>query len=125
LIDEFKKWDPKIDVNFEELNETEVEKVIELLTEYKSLFVTANFKPDAASLVEHRIDTGNAKPINQPPHRVSPRDRAIINKLVDEMERDGVIQPSCIPWASPVVLVKKKDNSIRQFFFCFGHKSAF
>ena len=34
---------------------------------------------------------------------------------VQEMLRDGVVRPSTSPWASPVVMVKKKDNTMR---FC-------
>ena len=35
--------------------------------------------------------------------------------LVQQMLSSGVIRPSNIPWASPVVMVKKKDGSLR---FC-------
>ena len=35
--------------------------------------------------------------------------------MVDEMQRQGVVQASRSPWASPVVLVPKKDGSLR---FC-------
>jgi len=65
--------------------------------------------------VKHTIDTGNAKPVNQPPHRTSPAERQIIRDMTNEMLANGVIQPSTSPWASPVVLVKKKDGKQR---FC-------
>ena len=39
--------------------------------------------------------------------------RQEVAKLLYEMQRDGVIQPSNSPWASPVVLVWKKDGSHR------------
>ena len=50
-----------------------------------------------------------------PFRRQSPVVRDIKQQQVKEMLRDEVIRPSTSPWASPVVMVKKKDGSMR---FC-------
>ncbi|KAL1234522.1 Retrovirus-related Pol polyprotein from transposon gypsy [Trichinella spiralis] len=47
------------------------------------------------SLVTHRIETGEAQPIKQPPRRLP----------VGQMLVSGVIEPASGPWSSPVVLV--------------------
>ena len=39
----------------------------------------------------------------------------MINKEVDQMLADGIIEPSESPWSSPIVLAKKKDGKYR---FC-------
>jgi hypothetical protein len=65
--------------------------------------------------VKHTIDTGTAKPVNKPPHRTSPAERQIIRDMTNEMLANGVIESSSSPWASPVVLVIKKDGKQR---FC-------
>lgn len=64
-----------------------------------------------ASITKHRIITEEAtRPVCQHPYRVSPKEREVIKKQVDEMLADDVIQASNSPWASPVVLVKKKET---------------
>ena len=39
----------------------------------------------------------------------------VVRGLIDDMLSRGIIEPCCGPWASPIVLVKKKDGSTR---FC-------
>jgi len=62
--------------------------------------------------VEHVIVT-KARPIKQRWYRVSPIMQQHIDNELDEMLKLGVVEPSKSPWASPVVMVKKKDGSFR------------
>ena len=47
------------------------------------------------------------------PLRVSPEMEAEVSRQIDEMLGNGIIRPSTSPWASRVILVKKKDGSHR------------
>ena len=71
-------------------------------------------------VISHLINTGDAAPIRQPPPRRLPyafREEA--QSQVRNMLEQGVIQPSASPWASPIVLVKKKDGKYR---FCVDYR---
>ena len=68
-----------------------------------------------AQKVYHRINTGDAQPIRQPPHRLPLVKQAEVNALLEDMKSKGVTEESDSPWLSPVVLVWKKDCSLR---FC-------
>ena len=106
---------PKLEVDFSPFSDQEVHQIVNTLTKYADVFDDGTSKYGAAKDVQHVIDTGNAKPISQPPHRVSPTERAVIREMTSDMLKRGAIQPSTSPWASPVVLVKKKDGKQR---FC-------
>ena len=43
----------------------------------------------------------------------------VVKEELKKMEAQGIIEPSNSPWASPVVLVKKKDGTIR---FCIDYR---
>ena len=51
--------------------------------------------------------------LKQPPYRLPHAYRDEVLKELAEMEKEGVIEPSMSEWASPMVLVKKKDGSLR------------
>jgi len=90
-----------------------------LLSEYTDIISTGSHDLGRTKLVEHTIDTGNATPLRSGLRRVSFHERDIVKSEVDKMLHNGIIERSNSPWASPVVLVRKKDESIR---FCIDYR---
>jgi len=103
----------KVTIGNDDVSQDQKEQLISLLEEFKDLF--ASERTGTTDLVEHRIDTKDHKPINQPPFRASQETRRMIEEQVEKMLKADIIQKSKSPWASRIVLVKKKDGSIR---FC-------
>ena len=102
------------------LNETahnltlsQMEDVEQLLRQYSGLFATKNIDLGRTSVVKHNINTGDARPVKQPLRRIPANMTEEVNSQIDEMLSKGVIEPSTSPWASNIVLVKKKDGSTR------------
>lgn len=65
------------------------------------------------------IDTGDHPPMRQRPYRIPLSKRKLVEEEIDKMLSEGVIRPSNSPWASPITLVPKKDNTIR---FCVDYR---
>ena len=59
------------------------------------------------SLVTHQINTGDAQPIKQQPLRLPLHKKLEAEKEITHMLERDIIEASCSPWASPIVLAKK------------------
>ena len=109
---------PQFDVN-PELQSEYRRRLLEPLHEYEGCFSTSE-RVQQMHTAKHRIIVDDTvRPIKQMPYRVSQKERETIQRQVQEMLDDDVIQPSCSPWSSPVVLVKKKDGTFR---FCVDYR---
>ena len=71
-------------------------------------------------ITEHRIDTDpNKGPARQVPYRMGPVRRQAASEEIKSMLDKGIIEPATSEWASPIVLVPKKDGQLR---FCVDYR---
>ena len=94
-------------------------KVARLLMEYQDVFSTGDGDLGRTGVVKHRIETRNAPPNRQKARRMPPILQAETDRQIKDMLDRGIIEPSKSPWASPIVLVTKKDGSKR---FCADYR---
>ena len=52
-------------------------------------------------------------PISKRPYRMPPNDLEEIKQQIKELLEKGYIRPSLSPWGAPVLLVEKKDGTLR------------
>jgi len=90
-----------------------------LLRDHQDTFASLSTDLGFCPLVEHDIDTGEARPIKQSPRRPPIAAREAEDEILNEMLETGVIEPSNSSWASPVCLVKKKVGTFR---FCIDYR---
>ena len=101
------------------LSSGEKDKFFALLSTHAQIFAKDKSDLGRTSKLKHTINTGAAVPVRQSVRRIPHIHRAEVSKLIQEMLQQDVIQPSASPWASPIVLVKKKDGSTR---FCIDYR---
>lgn len=61
--------------------------------------------------LQHAINTGFHHPIVIHPRKISSTNHQIIRNEINKMLATDIISPPNSPWALPVVIVKKKDES--------------
>uniref|UniRef100_A0A8R7PQE7 Reverse transcriptase domain-containing protein n=1 Tax=Triticum urartu TaxID=4572 RepID=A0A8R7PQE7_TRIUA len=94
-------------------------EVAELLVEFQDLFqVPTSLPPRRAQ--DHKIPLiPSAQPVSARPYRCTPQQKDEIQRQIKEMLRQGIIRLSTSPFASPVLLMRKKDGSWR---FCVDYR---
>ncbi len=105
----------QIDLSESALTAEQKGKLMDLLYKHSAVFAADNLDLGRTSVVQHRIDTGDAPPIKQRAYPIPQAQKALVKEHIDHMLEMGVIEPSVSPWASPIVIVKKHDGTDR---FC-------
>jgi hypothetical protein len=104
------KSDIKFDLGKSELNEEQKEILTQFLNQNRDVFATNLQELGKTSLYKHTIDTGDSK---CRPDRTSPAAKQEIQRQIDEMLTNGIIEHSTSEYSFPIVLVKKKNGEFR------------
>ena len=59
------------------------------------------------------VDTGTSRPVRCPPRRVPLAFADEERKVIETMEKQGIMRKSYRCWSSPLCLVWKKDGKVR------------
>lgn len=95
------------------LSEEQKDRALALFEKYRAAFAENDLDLGKAIGVEHRLDVQGHAPIRSRPIRRSQANIAIVNEELQKLLSNGLIIPSKSPWASPLLIVKKKDGSNR------------
>lgn len=90
-----------------------------MLYQHAAVFSTGEGDLGRTQLATHVIDTGDARPLKVSSRRVPLQLQGEIEGCLKQMLEAEVIQPSCSPWAAPIVPVRKKDGGLR---FCVDYR---
>jgi len=94
-------------------------ELIKILREYSDVFSKGELDLGETWLATHQIDTGDARPMRQTLRRQPCHLLDKIDEHVGKMVEAGQIEPSCSPCTSNIVVVSKKDGSLR---FCVDYR---
>jgi len=105
----------KVDSSVPESARAQLSRLVET---YQDIFSYNEYDLGSTAIVQHEIST-TAPPFKQP-LRPQPRARLpVIDNLLNDMQAQGIIEPCQSEWASNIVLVTKRDGSIR---FCVDYR---
>ena len=107
--------------SFNHLTPAKASAAREVIMRHQSAFAKNTDDLGTIAGAQHHINTGNHPPIKQGMRRIPAKYRAETDKEIQRMLKAGVIQPSRSDWASPPVLVRKKDGSVR---FCVDYSKV-
>ena len=101
--------------SIEAIDNEKKKRLKSLIMDYAHVFEERSFGSEAIGLMKHSIELTdpNVKPIKHYGYRVAPIIAEELQKNVNGMQKLGVIEESQSPWASPVLLVSKKDGTLR------------
>ena len=108
---------PQFDISLgNNLSNNEQDQIRALISKYSDIFASNPKRPTPVKNMTHKIITSNAQPVRLKPYRIPHAWEDEVSSQVQQMLDNGIIRPSSSPWNAPVILVKKKDGSMR--FVC-------
>jgi transposase InsO family protein len=89
------------------------ERLTALLEKHKRTVCLDDNDLGYTDLEMHKVRTTDDVPVSQPHRIIPPKDFQEVREHIKDLLQKGVIQESCSPYSAPVVIVRKRDGSIR------------
>ena len=112
---EFNLSDIEVDLSNSKLTEDQEVRAAEVFQKWQDIFSRGPTDLGHTDLVKHEIKLTDDKPFKEPFRRISPALIDEVHEHINEMLAAEAIHPSQSPFSSNVVIVRKKDGTIR---FC-------
>ncbi|KAL2102439.1 hypothetical protein ACEWY4_001607 [Coilia grayii] len=105
--------DRMAEVDLSALPEPEQVEARNLLRRYHTVFSNHDGDLGCTHLISHDIPLLDEAPVRQRHRRIPPSDYEAVKAHINQLLESQVIRESSSPYASPIVLAKKKDGSLR------------
>ena len=102
----FEGWDQRLTDNQQGVAK-------DLVLDFQDTYVKSRDELSTTHVDSHRMKMSGTGGVKQPLRRIPLSKRSDFKKELDRMLELGVIEPSTSSWSSPLVLVTKKDGSLR------------
>ena len=109
-IDDFEM---PVDISHLSVSENQKDQIRTLFCKYNDVFSKDDSDVGYTTTVKHRIRTAEDVPISQPYRRIPPTQYEEVKNHIRKLVENKIVRESTSPYASPIVLVRKKDNSLR------------
>ncbi|KAL0156516.1 hypothetical protein M9458_047762, partial [Cirrhinus mrigala] len=100
----------QLNADIEYLPKQDQTQLLQLLTQFPQLL---RQRPGRTTVIQHHIHLTDTTPCRQRPYRVPESLLMPLKQEIQTMLDLGVIEPSESEWSSPLVIVPKKDKSLR------------
>eukprot|EP00794_Sanderia_malayensis_P000634 gene634-1302_t len=86
----------------ENLSNDEKTKILDIISNFKTIFAPNPKKPTLVRNMEHKIITNDAQPVKRKPYRIPYAYLEETEKQITEMLNNDIIRPSSSPWNAPL-----------------------
>ena len=105
-------WMQEIDIS-DKLDPCQKLKILRLIKQYQAAFSTSTYDLGLTDQIEFEIETTNTTPIAVAPYRLPYQKKQILQELLPDMLKAGIIEPSISSYNNPIVLIRKKTGDYR------------
>lgn len=95
------------------ITKSEKERLLLLINNYRDCFALDTDELGLTNIAEMNIRLNDTTPVTYKPYRLPFSERARVREIVGDLLSNGIIQESQSAYASPIVLVRKKNGEHR------------